>query len=450
MKTVEQLRDEAAQIDEKLGSLRATLTAERRDPTEEERQGMKDAVKRLEQISEDIDLIESMDKASESVSKPKREAIKPEPAAQDPGETRKREPDDRSVIGVSLPNSSKAPWRNFGEFCLAVIEADTGNHVDARLLATRSTGLNELVPSEGGFLVPSDFSTQILNRVYEVGQVMSRVDKISVSGNGLTVNAIDETSRVDGSRWGGIRGYWKAEGTQGTASEPKFRQMDMKLKKLFCMIYLTDELLADATALEGIVRKGLTEEIVFKVEDAIVNGSGAGLPLGIMNSACKVAVTRNTTSHVRFEDVVGMWARAWARGRLRSVWLINQDVEPDLIKMYAPGDATTSVALAPAYLPPGGLSQQPYGTLFGRPVIPVEYCQTLGTTGDIILADLSEYILIDKAGGIDLASSIHLKFDYDEVAFRAIFRCNGQPKWTSALTPFKGSNTLSPFIVTAT
>jgi len=66
-----------------------------------------------------------------------------------------------------------------------------------------------------------------------------------------------------------------------------------------------------------------------------------------------------------------------------------------------------------------------------------------------MLVDLSQYILIDKAGGIDIASSIHLKFDTDEVAFRAIFRCNGQPKWTAALTPFKGSNTLSPFVAVA-
>ena len=38
-----------------------------------------------------------------------------------------------------------------------------------------------------------------------------------------------------------------------------------------------------------------------------------------------------------------------------------------------------------AYLPPGGLSTKPYATLLGRPVLPVEWCATLGTTGDVIL-----------------------------------------------------------------
>ena len=69
------------------------------------------------------------------------------------------------------------------------------------------------------------------------------------------------------------------------------------------------------------------------------------------------------------------------------------------------------------------------------------------TSGDIILADLSQYIMIDK-GGLQSASSIHFKFTTDETAFRFVFRVDGQPWWSTALIPFKGSsNTLSPFVV---
>jgi len=321
--------------------------------------------------------------------------------------------------------------------------------IDPRLLASRSSGLNELVPSEGGFLVPSDYSSEILQKAYSQGEILSKVDRLSVSGNGLTVNAVDETSRADGSRWGGVQGYWKGEGTQGTGSKPKFRQMDMKLKKLFLLSYITDELLEDAVALEAVLRKALVNEIIFKTEDAIINGLGSFAPLGIMNAACLVSVTRDTGSHVRFADIVGMWARSYPASRTSKslVWLINPDVEPDLLSLYAPGDNTTSIGVGTAYMPPGGLSQSPYATLLGKPMIAVEYMQTLGTSGDIMLADLDQYLLIDKASGVDIKTSIHLKFDYGETAFRCIFRTNGQPKWTSSLTPFKGSNTLSPFVV---
>ena len=130
--------------------------------------------------------------------------------------------------------------------------------------------------------------------------------------------------------------------------------------------------------------------------------------------------------------------------RPNSVWLINQDIEPDL--------HTMSIAVGtggiPVYMPANGLSQQPYGTLYGRPVLPIWQCQTLGTAGDIILADMSQYLLAEK-GGIQSASSIHVKFQYDETAFRFVMRLDGQPWWNSALTPFKGgaTKTLSPFVV---
>jgi HK97 family phage major capsid protein len=102
-----------------------------------------------------------------------------------------------------------------------------------------------------------------------------------------------------------------------------------------------------------------------------------------------------------------------------------------------------------AYMPPGGLSANPYATLMGRPVVPVEWCATLGTVGDIILADLRHYVTATK-GMIEPNMSIHLRFDYDESVFRFIFRIDGQPWWTAALTPYKGANTQSCFVALAT
>jgi HK97 family phage major capsid protein len=94
---------------------------------------------------------------------------------------------------------------------------------------------------------------------------------------------------------------------------------------------------------------------------------------------------------------------------------------------------------------PANISGAPYSTLFGRPVIITEQCQTLGTTGDIILASLDQYCVIDK-GSIQEDWSIHVMFIYDESVFRAVFRADGQPLWASAITPFKGSSTVSPFV----
>lgn len=346
------------------------------------------------------------------------------------------------------------PSRRFdslGHFLQAVHRADVANVVDPRLLEIRAaTGMSESVPADGGYLVQTDFVEQILARVYEIGQISSRVNRIPISANanGLKMNAIAETSRATGSRWGGVRGYWLAEADEKTASKPTLREIELKLKKVAALIYATDELLQDSTALSSVVERAVSEELNFLTEDSFVNGGGAATPLGILNSPCLVTVakeTGQTAATIVYENIVKMWSRMWARSRPNAVWLINQDVEPELMNM----GLVIGTGGTPAYLPPGGLSASPYGTLFGRPVIPVEYCATLGTVGDIILADWEEYLAIDK-GGIQAATSIHVRFIYDESAFRFVYRVDGQPGWNSALTPFKGSNTLSPFVALAT
>jgi HK97 family phage major capsid protein len=100
------------------------------------------------------------------------------------------------------------------------------------------------------------------------------------------------------------------------------------------------------------------------------------------------------------------------------------------------------------FLPAGGLNAAPYSSLFGRPIVPIEYASTLGTPGDITLADFSQYVLADKRG-MQAATSLHVRFLTDEMTFRFTYRVDGQPLWHTALTPFKGANTKSPFVALA-
>jgi HK97 family phage major capsid protein len=342
-------------------------------------------------------------------------------------------------------------WKNLGDQLRAVIEAaKPGGSIDPRLTIKAASGLNETVGSDGGFLVQEDFVQELLKRTYETGVLASKCRKIPLSTNagGLKINAIDETSRANGSRWGGIQSFWEGEADLLPGSKPKFRQMELNLRKLTGLCYATDELLADAAALETVISEGFAEEFGFKMDDAIINGLGAGMPLGIMNSKALIQVAKEgaqAAGTINVQNVVNMWSRCWARSRQNAAWYINQDIEPQLFTM----SLAVGTGGIPVYMPAGGVSGAPYGTLFGRPVIPLEQCQTIGTVGDIILGDLSQYLLIDK-GGINAASSIHVRFLYDENVFRFIYRVDGQPIWNVPVTPFKGSNTKSPFVALAT
>ena len=344
-----------------------------------------------------------------------------------------------------VKDAGDQPFSSLGEQLMAVktAEISRGRNMDARLKAP--TGLSEGVPADGGFLVQTDFATALLEKTFASSDLLSRVFKmpISANSNSIKIPAVSDASRADGSRFGGIRAYWMNEAGSKTASAPTFKQVALELKKLVGYTTCTDELLEDAPALESWIMQAFAKEFDFKLADAIVNGDGAGKPLGILNSPCLVTVTAETgqgASTIVAENIIKMWA---SRFGTNYVWLINQNIEPQLYTMaLAVGSGGVSV-----YMPAGGLSGAPYGTLFGKPVIPCEQAASLGTAGDIILADLSQYVMIQK-GGMQSASSIHVNFQTDQTAFRFVYRCDGQPMWDTYLTPYKGSTSYqSPFVV---
>lgn len=357
------------------------------------------------------------------------------------------------------PNAGdKTPkWESFGHMLQAVMRASgrSPDLWDPRLVPSAATGLGETIGSEGGFLVQTDFATELLRRTYLNNAILNggpgyagvRRIPIGPNSNSVKINAINETSRVDGSRWGGVRAYWIEEAGSKTDSKPDFRQIELSLKKLVGLCYATDELLQDASALGAVVTEAFSEEFSFKIQDSLVNGSGAGMPLGIGNAGCLVNVAKETGQAAKTivkENIDNMWSRMHPSGLASSVWLINQDCYPQLFGM----TQTVGTGGIPVYLPPGGLSDSPYGTLMGRPVVPIEQCQTVGTKGDIYFCDWSSYLFADK-GGMQTASSIHVKFAYDETVFRFVYRADGQPIFASPLTPYKGSSTtktVGPFL----
>lgn len=324
-----------------------------------------------------------------------------------------------------------------------------GTDVDPRLVRA-PTGASEVDPTGGGFLVQIDFAAAIFMLAHDMGEVLSRVNKIPISANsnGLKIPGVDETSRATGSRWGGVSSYWVGEGTSVTATKPKFRVIEFDLKKLMSVMYTTDEMLQDSTALTSIAAQAFSEEIMFMTEDAIWEGTGAGQPMGILNSGSRVSVAKesgqaNTT--IVKANIDNMWSRMWARSMRNCAWFINQDCLPQL---QALNQAVGTAGGQLVYMPPGGLSASPYATLYGREVIWTEYSPTLGTEGDIMLLDLSQYTLVDK-NGAQAATSMHVAFLTDEMVFRITYRVDGRPMWTIPLTPFKGSATKSPFVTLA-
>lgn len=447
------IREKARDLKAGCEQLLSTAEAEDRTLSEDEQQKYDSKFVELEGALAQIRRADSLAVVSAGLA---------EPATPSVGPTAALEPEQTREIVVGHDRAVARGFTNIGEQLQAVAHASHPEsryeQVDKRLFyleerggdpngEIRQSGASEAVASKGGFLVQKDFNTAIMERVYSIGEIASRVTRQSIGpeANGLKFNIIDESSRAAGSRWGGVRAYWVAEAGALTSSEPTFAQVELTLKKVAALFYSTEELLMDQTALAGLVERVVPQEISFKVEEAILEGSGSGQPLGISNSAAVVSQAKEsgqTATTINATNVEKMWSRLWGPSRANAVWLINQDAEPQLTAL---ADSNGNAI----YLPPGGLSDTPFSRLYNRPVLMSEYCSTLGTVGDIQLLDLSQYFMIDK-GGVRADSSMSVRFLYDERAFRWMYRVDGQPSWNSALTPLNGSNTLSPFVNLAT
>lgn len=349
-------------------------------------------------------------------------------------------------------NEQDRPWENVGTFLQAVMNATTRGMQDPRLLQNLAPlGGNVATPGEGGFLVQEDFRNTLLTKAFEASTLANRCTE-AVLGDGVNKTSIPyvvENTRATGTRNGGLRAYWGNEASTMTASgNPQIKRIELAAEKLYCLTYMSEEQMTDAAGITSYVNRVVPEEFAFTIDDAILNGDGTAKPLGILNSPCLLSITKHTgqaaATFIR-ENVEAMWVALWGRSRPNAVWLYNQEMEPQFNQLVL----EIGTGGVPVYIPPGtyGVNGQP--SLKGRPMIPIEQCAALGTVGDIVLADLSQYLLVKK-GALRADSSMHVQFLTDQTAFRWITRINGQPLWESALTPYKGSRTYSPMVALAT
>lgn len=311
------------------------------------------------------------------------------------------------------------------------------------------TGMSEMTLEQGGVLVPPQFVNQLLMRTYE-NDLLARCTSFPMTSNLLTIPAVNETSRADGSRWGGARAFWEGESQQMTETKPGFQAVEIKPQTLTFFVRATNQFIEDAStiAVEQWLNMIAEMEMNFVVGNAIVNGTGTGQMQGILNAPSLITVAKDTgqaAATLTANNIVKMWARLHQSCRKNAVWLYDQSIEPGLLTMTI-GTAGAQLAV---FLPPGGLSDKPYGTILGRPALPVEFCQQLGTAGDIILWDPTTYI-VGMRQAIQAAMSIHVAFATNESMFRFTMRLSGKNWWTSPLTPKSGGNTQGCVIDLAT
>lgn len=444
---INELKARLVELNETGKAIRAKADAEKRDLSNDEQVEIDAVMNEFDGIELDISRRERMSNQESRLGESSGRRV---PAAQIENVATARTGLQNTIL--STPQE-RGRWgfRNFGEFCQVVRSASNNpGSIDQRLIANSMTTYGaEGVGADGGFAVPPEWRSTIMEAVAGEEGLLSRTDQQTASGNSITFPTDESTA------WqttGGIQAYWDGEASTITQSKPALKEVTIKLHRITALVPVTDELLEDTAALGGYVARKAGDKVAFKVNDAIVNGTGAGQPLGMMTAPALVSVAKETSqvaATIHGRNVVKMMSRLPAQSFARSVWLINQDCVPQILglSLEISNAAGTVSGGGLIYMPPNGLANSgAYGTLLGRPIIVTEACATLGTKGDIILADMSQYLSVVKAGGVKADTSIHLFFDQNATAFRFVLRMNGQPWLSAPIARKNGSNTLSHFV----
>lgn len=298
----------------------------------------------------------------------------------------------------------------------------------------------------GGFLLPSQFSNQIIDMMLEEEICRKRCKIYSLpagKGNSLTIPALSDYDHS--SNIAGISTYWVGEGQDYTEStNVKIRQLVLKLNKLTTLVDMSEELVEDSaikasTLLSGIFAKALA----FEIDSCVLtdSGTGAGKPLSFTNSDGVISVSGESGQNsdtINVYNITNMIARIHPASFNKSIFLSSLSNLGELLRLNLPmGTAGTWYH---AFNEVSGVWR-----LFSRPVIFTEHCAKLGDAGNLQLIDFSRYAMLIREG-ISVKSDTSLGFKSDMISFKASLRIDGSPLDVSATTLADGSTTVSPYI----
>lgn len=347
-----------------------------------------------------------------------------------------------------------AKFTGWQDFTKAVADFALQGKVDTRLKkfydkddqiqADGQPGRKELsgaTGATGGFLIPIESYSQLMSVAAPLSIVRPRATVIRMNRRQVSIPILDQTANPAStgipSFFGGIAVYWVEEAELKPDSSPTFRRMTLTAHKLVGYTRAPDELLEDAeTSLTDFLGGplGFPGAIAWAEDYAFLRGSGVGQPMGIVDAPATVEVTRTTALDITYTDLTNMVAAFWGAN---PVWIATNGAKAKLLQMVGP-------AGNPSYLWGNATAGMPE-TLLGYPIRFTDKLPSVGNRGDIMLVDLTYYLIGDRQAGTIETTRVE-RFQYDQTSFRLVHRVDGQP-WLSAPIKLVSGDTVSPFVV---
>lgn len=193
----------------------------------------------------------------------------------------------------------------------------SNEYKDAMLNALRSNFrqvsnvLQEGVDADGGYLVPDEYDTRLIQKLEDNNIVRALATKIKTSGE-HKINIASTTPAA----------AWIEEGGTLTFGDAKFEQKILDAHKLHVAVKVTEELLYDnAFGLENFLIDSFGKAIGNAEENAFLNGTGNGQPTGIFDeTAGGTYITTEATEGDAIIELVYSLKRAY---RKNAAFILN-------------------------------------------------------------------------------------------------------------------------------
>jgi HK97 family phage major capsid protein len=427
-------RERSEQAIDRLKAMKAKCLAEGREPNTAEREEANRLLELVEGIEAGADLAAHQPLVA---GRPDPQAAAPgawAPAAATPGRGALRGPGEAKTFAALFgAPAGRAGWKDSSEFFRVV----ASGRFDPRLIRA---SINEGTGSEGGFLVPEEFSKEVHDVALEDEVVLPRARVQPMGSDTIKLPAFEIGSHA-GHLYGGLVAYWTTEAGSLTESQPKMRQMELNARKLTVLMKYSSEWAEDAPGGERNVARVAGKGLGWYRDRALLKGTGAGQPQGVLNAPCLITVAKETgqlADTINYDNLVNMLARLHPSSWRGSVWVAHTSTVPQLLTM------GIMVGVGGTHYP---VLKEESGqfSMLGRPVVFTEKLEPLGDKGDLLLADFSQYI-VGLRRELRFETSIGPGFSTDEVYARLIGRLDGQALWSEALTLSDGATTVGPFV----
>jgi HK97 family phage major capsid protein len=388
----------------------------------------------------------------------------------------RHDPHGRRIGDVYDPASGKT--LNFGQYLTDMVDYSTnGPRAQKSMERLDSYGVKAIVNHNakdgsytkaalaessgvaGGYTVPPVFLAQLMAWAVEESLVQSRATKYPLESRTLQIPSLDQVTKQgagNSNLLGGVIASWTSEAATRSETEPIFKQTTLTAWELSFISIASNTLLQDnAIGMDTWLTQLFSKAIAWYTDYAFFQGDGVGKPLGILNSAANIQVTRKDSSHFRFQDVGNMLAKLYWPMRADNdiAWVMHQSVIADLFALsdYTGSTAGTGRLVFQPFNQgaqeaiPQSAGVQSAGYLAGYPVLITEKVPALGTAGDVNLIHFPSYVLGQRME-LELAVSPHYKFANNQLTWRAVWRGDGTSWLQGAITLADGTKSVSPFI----